>query len=173
VVPKAFEGRAGDVGRLFVIRAQETDVNLWPDFLRDERGHAIPGFIFHDPEDGTPLSFELREPNDDYFKALGRLQTWLVKRLRELRDRAAKHTRDQAAATVPAPPAGPRLIFLHAPPESDSARADVNAALKMDGIVPLTAPASAGRSLADWQREARGIRMTGGQAMRGAGAVAS
>jgi hypothetical protein len=81
---KQFEGRVGDVGRLFVIRAQETDVNLWPDFLRDERGHAIPGFIFHDPEDGTPLSFELREPNDDYFKALGRLQTWLVKRLRAI-----------------------------------------------------------------------------------------
>lgn len=156
---KQFEGRAGDVGRVFVIRAQETDINLWPDFLRDERGHAIPGFMFHDPEDGAPLSFELREPNDDYFKALGRLQTFLVKRLRELRERAAKHARDQAAVAVSTPPAGPRLIYLHAPPECDSARADVNAALKTDGIVPLTAPASAGKSLADWQREARQIRM--------------
>jgi len=156
---KQFEGRAGNVGRVFVIRAQETDVNRWPDFLRDERGHAMPGFTFHDPDDGAPLSFELREPNDDYFKALGRLQTWLVKRLRELRENAAKHSRNEAAANVPARPAGPRLIFLHAPPESESARADVNAALKMDGIVPLTAPASAGRSLADWQCEARGIRM--------------
>ena len=156
---KQFEGRAGDVGRLFVIRAQETDENLWPDFLRDERGHAIPGFMFHDSEDGFPLSFELREPDDDYFKALGRLQTWLVKRLRELRERATKHAQDQATAAVSPPPAGPRLIYLHAPPDSDSARADVNTALKSDGIVPITAPASTGKSLADWQREARQIRM--------------
>jgi hypothetical protein len=156
---KQFEGRAGDVGRLFVVRAQETDVSLWPDFLRDERGHAIPGFVFHDPDDGTPLSFELKEPNDDYFKALGRLQTWLVKRLRELRERAAKQAREQAPAVVPPAPQGPRLIYLHAPPESDSARADVNAALKSDGIVPLTASAGGGTSLADWQREARDIRM--------------
>ena len=102
---------------MFVIRAQETDASLWPDFLRDERGHAIPGFPFYDPEDGSPLSFELREPNDDYFKALGRLQTWLVKRLRELRERAAKRAQAEAAAAPP-PRTGPRLIYLHAPPDS-------------------------------------------------------
>ena len=156
---KQFEGRAGDIGRVFVIRAQETDANLWPDFLRDERGHGLPGFTFHDPDDGSPLSFELREPNDEYFKALGRLQTWLVRRLRELRERAAKNAREQAAVVVPQPAAGPRLIYLHSPPESDSARAEVNAALKTDGIVPLTAPATTGTQLADWQREARSIRL--------------
>jgi TIR domain len=156
---KQSEGRAGDVGRLFVIRAQETDVNLWPEFLRDERGHGIPGFVFYDPDDGTPLSFELREPNDDYFKALGRLQTRLVKGLREMRDREAKHLRDQVTGAILPAPAGPRLIYLHAPPDSESERADLNAALKSDGIVPLTAPASQGTSLADWQREAREIRL--------------
>jgi hypothetical protein len=119
---KQSEGRAGDVGRLFVIRAQETDVNLWPEFLRDERGHGIPGFVFYDPDDGTPLSFELREPNDDYFKALGRLQTRLVKGLREMRDREAKHLRDQVTAAILPAPAGPRLIYLHAPPDSESER---------------------------------------------------
>jgi hypothetical protein len=36
--------------------------------------------------------------------------------------------------------------------------ADVDAALKTDGIVPLTTPAGAGKSLADWQRQARVIR---------------
>ncbi len=76
--------RAGAGGRVFVLRAQETDTTEWPDFLRDGRGYAMMGFSFYDPADGSPLSFELREPNDDYFKALGTLQVWLVKRLREL-----------------------------------------------------------------------------------------
>ena len=38
------EGRAGEGGRVFVIRAQKTDESLWPDFLRDARGHAHDGF---------------------------------------------------------------------------------------------------------------------------------
>ena len=147
--------RAPTNGRVFVIQAQKTDTALWPNFLRDEAGHAMPGFSFFDPEDGSPLSFEFREPNDDYFKALGRLQTWLVTRLRELRARAAKNTQDKVASAAPAQPTGPRLIYLHAPRDSDSARADVDAALKSDGITPLTATQNgAGGGLTAWQSEA-------------------
>jgi hypothetical protein len=144
--------RAPTGGRVFVIRAQKTDTGLWPDFLRDERGHALPGFSFFDPEDGSPLSFELQKPTDDYFKALGGLQTWLVTRLRELRERTAKRSR---AAAAPLQPTGPRLIYLHSPPGSDSARAQVDAIFKSGGIVSLTAaqPNAVGK-LTDWQREA-------------------
>jgi hypothetical protein len=41
--------RAADEGRVFIVRAVSTDEGAWPDFLRDERGHAIVGFRFHPP----------------------------------------------------------------------------------------------------------------------------
>jgi hypothetical protein len=152
-----FEGRASEGGRVFVIRAQQTDERLWPDFLRDARGHALIGFPFYDPENGDPWGFQLREPGDEYFKELTRLRTWLTRRLRELRERAARHAEAEAVAAAhaaPSTPTGPRLVYLHAPFGSDSERADVDSALKTDGIVPLTAPSrSAAGILSDWQRE--------------------
>jgi hypothetical protein len=158
---KQIEARAGESGRVFVLRAQDTDTALWPDFLRDERGHVMPGFSFYDPQNGYPWDYpDLRAPGADFGKELLRLQIWLVKRLRELSDRAAKRAQDQAAISAPPQPTGPRLIYLHAPPDSDSARADVDAALKSDGITPLTAArASASGGLTEWQREARAVRM--------------
>jgi hypothetical protein len=72
-------------GRVFVLRAQQTETNLWPDFLRDERGHALPGFSFYDPKDGLPFGFQQSEPGDEYYQELSRLTIWLTKRLRELR----------------------------------------------------------------------------------------
>ncbi len=66
------DGRAAEGGRVFVVRAQDTDESLWPEFLRDQRGHAMPGFSFYDPDSGDPWGFQQREPNDDYFKELGR-----------------------------------------------------------------------------------------------------
>jgi TIR domain len=148
------QDRSSTGGRVFVIRAQETEISLWPDFLRDERGHAIPGFPFYDPKDNAPLSFELREPNDDYFKALGSLQTWLVKRLRELRERAAKRAQAELAGGAAPLPAGQRLIYLYSRPDDEFARADVDRALRSDGIMPLTTQASTGKDPADFQREA-------------------
>jgi hypothetical protein len=154
-----FEGRASEGGRVFVIRAQQTDERLWPDFLRDARGHALIGFPFYDPENGDPWGFQLREPGDDYFKELARLRTWLTRRLRELRERAAKRAEAEAIAVAhaaPPTPAGPRLIYLHAPVGCETERAAVGAALKSDGIEPLTAPSrSAAGNLSDWQREAK------------------
>jgi hypothetical protein len=40
------QDRFGANGRVFVIRAQDTDTSVWPDFLRDERGYALVGFSF-------------------------------------------------------------------------------------------------------------------------------
>ncbi len=165
---KQFEGRAAEGGRVFVIRAQRTDENLWPDFLRDARGHAMTGFPFFDPESGFPRGFQLQEPGDDYFRELTRLQVWLTKRLREVRQRADKSAQAMAAAALaPAAavqPFGSRRIYLHAPPESEFARAEIGLALTTDGFtpvappatgIPVAPPATAETELAGWQREAR------------------
>jgi hypothetical protein len=151
--------RTGPGGRVFVIKAQQTDSSQWPDFLRDQSGHTMTGFAFYDPDSGDPWGFQLHEPNDDYFKELGRLRLWLTKRLRELRERAAKssqaRTATASAATEAQRPAVSRRIYLHAPPESESARAEIDLALRSEGIISLTAQNGAGRGLGAWQREAR------------------
>jgi hypothetical protein len=151
------QDRVGANGRIFVLRAQATDTSLWPGFLCDERGQGLMGFSFFDPETGYPWDFpDLREPNAEFGKELVRLQLWLIKRLRELRARAAKSS--NADVVVPPNPIGPRLIYLHAPPDSDLARAEIEQALKPEGITPITPAISAGRGLADWQREAKSMR---------------
>ena len=78
-------GRARDQGRVFVIRALHTDEKLWPDFLRDARGHALTGFRFYDKPFNPHGWREAGENSEPYVRELGRLQTALVKRLRELR----------------------------------------------------------------------------------------
>jgi hypothetical protein len=109
-------------------------------FLRDKRGHAIQGFVFYDSEDrSSPLSFELQEPDDAYFKALGTLRVWLVRRLRELRDRAAQRAEAEQSAGAPPQPTGPRLVYLHAPPDSDTELVEIHVALESDGIMLVTA----------------------------------
>jgi len=157
---KQIQDRAGDQGRVFVIRAQPTDTAAWPDFLRDERGHALPGFSFFDPTIGLPWGWpDLHETPREFVKEMCRLQTALTKRLRELRDRAAQRAEAQAkaAAGSPAPPSGARRIYLHASAESEPARADIGRVLTQDGIMSLTAQAGSG-GLANWQRES-GARM--------------
>jgi hypothetical protein len=152
---KQIQDRAGEHGRVFVIRAQPTDTAAWPDFLRDERGYAMPGFSFYDPESGVPWGWpDLRETPRDFVKEMCRLQTVLTKRLRELRDRAEKRAQVEAAAKpAMTPPSGTRRIYLHAPADCEPARADIGRVLTQDGIVPLTAQASAGGGLAGWQRD--------------------
>src|SRR6516164_207235 len=100
--------RTGTDGRVFVIKAQETDTGHWPKFLLDPRGHAMTGFSFYDPDSGEPWGYQLQEPNDDYFKELGRVRLWLTKLLRELRERAAKEA--EAKKSTPAMPAGAQGI---------------------------------------------------------------
>jgi len=152
---KQIQDRATEPGRVFVIRAQPTDTNAWPDFLRDERGHPLIGFTFYDPADGMPYGWpDLQEVNRDCAKELCRLQTALTKRLRELRERAENRVKAQAArrAPVAAGPGGSRRIYLHAAPESEPARVDIGRVLTSDGIMPLTAQAGGG-GMADWQKE--------------------
>lgn len=158
---KQIRNRAGEQGRVFVIRVQPTDANAWPDFLRDERGHAMPGFSFYDPANGLPWGWpDLRVTEHEFVKELCRLQTALTKRLRELRDRAEKRARADAAAQPLAPSqTGAHRIYLYAPSDCEPARADIGRVLAQDGIVPLTAHATAGRGgLSEWQRDS-GARM--------------
>jgi len=140
--------------RVFVLRAQETDAAQWPDFLRDERGAAMTGFKFYDPATGFPLGWtDGAEPGGEFLQAVSGLQTALTRRLRELRARA--NARAKAEPPTPAAPAGsPRRVYLHASPESETLRADIQRALSGEGILPLTAHPTGAGSLSDWQREA-------------------
>jgi TIR domain len=153
---KQIQDRAGEPGRVFVIRAQRTDTTAWPDFLRDERGYAMPGFSFYDPESGVPWGWpDLGENPRDFVKEMCRLQTALTKRLRELRDRAERRAQAEAAKPAIAPNSGARRIYLHAPSDCEPIRADIGRVLTQDGIVPLTAQASSADGLAGWQRDSR------------------
>jgi hypothetical protein len=157
---KQVQNRAGEPGRVFVIRAQPTDQAAWPDFLRDERGYAMPGFSFYDPATGLPWGWpDLAESDRDFVKEMCRLQTALTKRLRELRDRAEKRSQAEAAATSASPPQsgvpqpGAHRIYLHAPSDCEPARLEIGRVLALEGLVPLTARVSAEGGLASWQRE--------------------
>ncbi|MBV8440799.1 MAG: toll/interleukin-1 receptor domain-containing protein, partial [Hyphomicrobiales bacterium] len=150
------QDRRGAGGRIFVLRAQKTDTGLWPEFLRDERGHTLKGFSFYDTETGQPWDFpDLREPNAEFGRELSQLHVWLTKRLRELRLRAGKKTGDVHAQAAAPQSTGPRLVYLHAPPEGDAARREIGGVLSNDGFEPLTAQGATGDVLADWETEAK------------------
>ena len=151
-------GRTVVGGRVFIIRAQETDTSRWPDFLRDGRGHVIPGFAFHGSKDReSPLGFELAQRDKEYFDALANLRVWLLARLREMRERAVNAEAKAAAAAMPdasPQPTRERRIYLYARPEDDSERIDIARELYQDDIVALTATqAGGGGDLPDWLRE--------------------
>jgi hypothetical protein len=153
------EARAPQAGRVFLLQAQKTDPAHWPEFLLDAAGQPrMTGFSFFDPKDGSPLGFQLREPPDEYYKELGVLHTWLVARLRELRQRATKDAQAKAsAAPANAPakgPLAPRRIYLHARPQSETVRGEIEYELRGDGFEPLTARPVVGSGLEAWQREA-------------------
>lgn len=140
---------------MFVICALPTDETTWPDFLRDTRGHALPGFQFHDKQDSMPYGWRGAGTNRDaYVQELWRLNGALVKRLRELRANVERRAKAEAPAPA-APAAGPRRIYLHARPEYATVCDEVKRALSQDGIAPLSAVADPGRDMADWTRESR------------------
>lgn len=149
------EDRERDVGRVFVIRALPTDAARWPDFLRDSRGHALPGFEFYDRQDTMPYRWRGADTHRDaYVRELGRLQGALMRRLRELRVNAERRNKAEAPATS-APPNGPPRIYLHARPEYASICNEVKRVLSEEGIAPLSAIADPGRDISDWTRESR------------------
>jgi TIR domain len=148
------QGRAAQAGRVFIIRAQQTDTNHWPDFLRDERGYAMPGFSFYDPEYGVPWGWpDGREPGADYLKQLLRLQMALIKRLRDLRERGASRVM-APGPDVQLASARPKRIYLHAVSGSGQELAEIRSALEIEGILPLTVAGAAEASFLDWKREA-------------------
>ena len=157
---KQIRDRAGEHGRVFVIRAPADGYGRLAGLLREARGNAMPGFSFYDPENGVPWGWpDLRETPRDFIKEMCRLQSVLTKRLRELRDRAERRAQVEAAAKpAMAPPSGARRIYLHAPSDCEPARDDISRVLAQDGIVPLTAQPCAGGGLGGWQRDS-GARM--------------
>jgi hypothetical protein len=151
---KQIQDRAGDPGRVFVIRAQKTDPTLWPDFLRDERGNPLVGFTFHDAENGMPLGWpDLRWVDVEFRKAMAGLHTALTKRLRELRERGAQRFHASGVQSSLATTPGFRPVYLHALPESEAARADIKLALSGDGIETVTEEPGDGPRLKDMKRE--------------------
>jgi hypothetical protein len=150
------EDRMRDQGRVFVIRAMNTDETKWPDFLRDSRGHALPGFQFHDRH-LSPLPYDWRDAGmhrDAYVQVLGRLQTALMLRLRDLRANAQRRASIEAPAAIPPTP-GPCRIYLHARPEHAAVCDEVKRLLYQDGIPALSPIADPGRDIADFARESR------------------
>lgn len=150
------QDRSRDLGRVFVIRALPTEEATWPDFLRDSRGHALPGFQFHDNQASSmPYGWRGAGTNrDEYVRELGRLQTALMRRLRELR--ANSERRVEAQAPEPAAPAAvPRPIYLHARPEHAAVCDEVKRTLLQDGIPAVSPMTDPGRDIADFARESR------------------
>ena len=88
--------RERDQGRVFIIRALRTDENRWPEFLRDTRGHPLPGFQYHDKQDSMPYGWRgSPEHREAYVRELWRLQTALTRRLRELRINAERRAKPE------------------------------------------------------------------------------
>ena len=149
------QDRERDQGRVFVVRVLRTDENRWPDFLRDARGHSLPGFQFHDKLDSMPFGWRGSSENREaYVRELWRLQTALTRRLRELLANAERRVKPQMPAHA-GQGASQRRVYLHARPESASVYDEVKRDLLREGIAPFSTVADPGRDIADWMRESR------------------
>jgi hypothetical protein len=149
------QDRARDHGRVFVIRALRTDERIWPDFLRDARGHSLTGFQFHDQQDSMPYGWRASGENREaYVRELWRLQTALARRLRELRSKAGRRVESEHRGTTVSA-SGPRRVYLHSRPEHASVYQDVKRGLSQDGITPLSIVVDPGLDIGDWTRESR------------------
>jgi hypothetical protein len=112
--------RGRNDGLFFVARALPTERKDWPVYLKDERGHTLPGFLFH-PEpatDGT-RAFGWYHPHVGesehwpFYKQLYSLSGATISRLKEIR-RQHELLQSQRA---PAARATPSALYLHARPE--------------------------------------------------------
>jgi hypothetical protein len=147
------QDRERDHGRVFVVRALRTEEGRWPEFLRDSRGHPLPGFQFHDKLDSMPFGWRgSTENREAYVKELWRLQTALTRRLRELRANAQRRAQPQRVSVAAS---SQRRVYLHSRPENASVYDEVRRVLMQDGIAPLSTVPDPGRDIADWMRESR------------------
>jgi hypothetical protein len=113
--------RSNDQGRVFVVRVLPTEKAEWPDFLRDENGNSLIGFLFYDTTTMMPFGWhDVR--GEDYVKQLWTLQTALTKRLREIRERHARRQAPPAApAVAPVPQTAAAVATLFAAPQAQAA----------------------------------------------------
>jgi hypothetical protein len=147
--------RERDQGRVFVVRALPSDEAAWPDFLRDTRGHLIPGFRFYDKQDLMPYGWlGATTKHDAYVQELWHLQTVLMRRLRELRAGAEPRAKAEALAPL-APAPGPPRIYLYARPEFAAASDEVKRLLSQAGIPAVSPVADPGRDIVDFMRQGR------------------
>jgi hypothetical protein len=149
-----FRQKVPDQGRVFIVRALHTSEIDWPACLRDDRGHAIPGFRFHNPPDEMPYCWEGTDVlRDEYVKRLWRLQLALTERLRELHGNAEKEQQIRLSLASGGLIKGPRRVYIHARPEYAPLCDDVRRALTEDGIVPLTSTVHTSGNMLDWRGE--------------------
>jgi hypothetical protein len=139
-------------GRVFVVRAVPTDEDKWPKFIRDERGHVIPGFWFHPPNarnGGVSEPYGWHNPDQpEFLAALSTLRTALIGRLDYLKSRQT-----QAAAAAAKPRSAMPRLYLHARPQDATARDTIAEQLRAAGYF-VTAPSpSAATDLASDIRE--------------------
>ena len=150
-----------DQGRVFIIRAQPTDASKWPDFLRDERGHALLGFQFCAADAEMPYGWpDLVIQKEEFRQALNTLLTALIKRLHEFKKKYSERAADAAPVSFMSASAGAisRRLYLHAAPAQIEARDAVQRALEQDGLHPVSTRLAA-PSAADFGQEERRSRL--------------
>lgn len=108
--------RGGINGSVVVVRAFATDSKLWPDCLKDERGHGLVGICFHPLPGGAgvfPYGWGQKKPaSSEYWAAMEQLVTTVINRLKALKalETLRKEQMAQPAAAVPEKP----RLYLHA-----------------------------------------------------------
>jgi hypothetical protein len=127
-------------GRLFVVRAFNTDEAKWPDTLRPD-GNALPGYPFHTYDE--PGSFPLGWPQPDvgdqaYWNELKRLAHAVAAQLKVLEfidENASDRARSGAGVAVPVPVSVGQSVFLgYAHDSLQDVRADLRTRLNRMGL---------------------------------------
>ena len=161
---KQIQDRAGEPGRVFVIRAQPTDTGDVAGLSARRARLCDAGLFVLRSGDRTSLGLagsardrpRLRQGNVPTANRLDQAVARIARSGRKARPGGSR--REAASPAIGVPHSGARRIYLHAPSDCEPARADIGRVLTQDGIVPLTARVSAEGGLASWQRES-GARM--------------
>ena len=143
---KWFSDQAGSNDKVFVVKAFNTAVELWPPALKPD-GHPLLGFTFYSTEDPDELGKPLGWPKPDktekaYWDALWKLANAIATQLKRLEYSAAKTSASAGAQrnSETVPPRVGRTLFLGYMHDSlHDLRADLRSRLDKAGfkIVPL------------------------------------